>query len=111
VAYIVSTPKTFKVHESCEPDLNTARQLFQSFHSFGPPGLVRRSCNRLVPKVLVSLGELRGLIYGSDKCQPGRPRTFIHFMETPPQLACDPRGEQLYIIGGKYRITSRGIEG
>ena len=38
-----------------------------------------------MPKVLVNLGELRGLIYSSDKEQCGRPRTFIHFMETPPR--------------------------
>ena len=69
------------------------------------------SLTRLTPKVLVSLGELRGLIYRSDKEQCGQPRTFIHFMETPPLLASDPEGKQLYIVGGNYRVTSRGIEG
>jgi hypothetical protein len=64
-----------------------------------------------MPRVLVKLGELRGLIYSSDKEQCGRPRTFIHFMETPPLLACDPTGKQLHIIGGDYCVTSRGIEG
>jgi hypothetical protein len=64
-----------------------------------------------MPNVLVNLGQLRGLIYGSDKGQCGKPRTFIHFMETPPLLASDARGKQLYIVGGKYRITARGIEG
>ena len=61
--------------------------------------------------MLLKLGELRGLIYRSDKGQCGRPGTFIHFMETPPLLACDPAGKQLHIIGGNYRVTSRGIEG
>jgi hypothetical protein len=32
-------------------------------------------------------------------------------MDAPPLLACDPRGTQLYIVGGSYRITTRGIEG
>jgi len=32
-------------------------------------------------------------------------------METPPLLACDPSGTQLYVVGGRYRITERGIEG
>jgi hypothetical protein len=65
----------------------------------------------MIPNVLVKLGQLRGVIYSSDKEQCGRPRTFIHFMETPPLLASDADGKQLYIVGGKYRVTSRGIEG
>jgi hypothetical protein len=32
-------------------------------------------------------------------------------METPPLLVCDPEGKQLYVIGGNYRVTNRGIEG
>jgi len=32
-------------------------------------------------------------------------------MQTPVQLTCDPRGTQLYIVGGNYRVTERGIEG
>jgi len=65
----------------------------------------------MIPDVLTHLGELRGLIYRSDRGQCGRLRTFVHFFETPAQLTCDPRGRQLHILGGNYRITRRGIEG
>ncbi len=68
-------------------------------------------CRRTVPRLLVNLGRLRALVYASDKGQRGRPRTYIHFMERQPWLTCDVGGKQLYIVGGKYRITSRGIEG
>jgi hypothetical protein len=113
VAYILSIQLNEPVDavEHCDSSLDTARQLFECFHSFAPPNTLRRPCRRLMPKVLVNLGELRGLIYSSDKEQCGRPRTFIHFMETPPLLASDARGKQLYIVGGNYRVTSRGIEG
>jgi hypothetical protein len=57
------------------------------------------------------VGELRGLIYRSDRGQCGSPRTFIHFLRTPARLACDPQGRQLYVLGGRYRVTPRGIEG
>ena len=113
MAYIVS----IRVHSPTqefgprEANLESARQLFERFHSFAPDRNLRRRCRRLMPKVLVNLGELRGLIYRSDKEQCGRPRTFIHFMESPPLLASDVRGRQLYIVGGNYRVTSRGIEG
>lgn len=92
-------------------ELESARRLFELFHSFAPPHVVRHSCRRQLPRVLVKLGELRGLIYSSDKEQCGRPRTFIHFMDTPPVLACDATGKQLHIVGGNYRVTARGIEG
>jgi hypothetical protein len=32
-------------------------------------------------------------------------------MDTPPILASDPAGRQLFILGGNYRVTERGIEG
>jgi hypothetical protein len=57
------------------------------------------------------LGRLRALIYVSDRGCRGRPRTFIHFMRRWPRLACDRSGRQLFIIGGNYRVTPRGIEG
>jgi len=97
--------------ERCDRSLKAARNLFGKFHCFAPPGVIFEPCRRVIPKVLVSLGQLRGLIYKSDKWQRGRPQTYIHFMETPPRLACDPEGKQLYIIGGNYKVTARGIEG
>jgi hypothetical protein len=68
-------------------------------------------CRRLIPRLLVRVGELRGLIYQSDRGQRGRARTFVHFLESPAELACNPEGRQLYILGGNYRVTRRGIEG
>jgi hypothetical protein len=85
--------------------------LFHRFHRFPAPGVIQRPCRRLIPKVLVHLGELRGLIYSSDKGEHGRLKTYIHFMQTPPRLVCNPQGTQLYIVGGRYRVTPRGIEG
>lgn len=87
------------------------RKLFHIFHRFPAPSLIRAPCRRMIPRVLVRLGELRGLIYRSDKGSCGRSRTYVHFMDRPPHLTCDPEGRQLYIVGGRYRVTSRGIEG
>ena len=113
MAYILSMKCQHAVERKarCDSSLDKGRQLFQKFHAFAPPRIIHASCRRVMPNVLVNLGELRGLIYKSDKGQCGRPRTFIHFMETPPRLACDPSGTQLYILGGSYRVTPRGIEG
>lgn len=91
--------------------LGEAAERYGIFHR-RPPSEVRHvPCRRVVPEVLVGLGELRAVIYRSDRGRRGRPRTYVHFLEEPPLLACDPEGRQLYVVGGKYRVTSRGIEG
>lgn len=95
----------------CGNCLQRGRELFRRFHRFPDSEIIRRPCRRVIPRVLVKLGRLRGLIYSSDRGQPRCDRTFIHFMETPPLLACDPEGRQLYILGGDYQVTRRGIEG
>lgn len=77
------------------------------------PGMItgadKRRPDEMTSRVLVDLGELRGLIYRTDR--DGVAKTFIHLMESPPRLMYDPRGNQLYIVGGRYRVTRRGIEG
>lgn len=90
---------------------HVASRLYEAFHRFAPDNVVRRRCEREMPKLLVQLGELRALVYRSDRGRRGRPRTFIHFFDAPPQLTCGVDGRRLYIIGGRYRITRRGIEG
>jgi hypothetical protein len=62
------------------------------------------------PRPVIELGRLVGLMYRASK-GTGRPRTYIHFMEDPPRLMSDVTGRCLFIVGGSYRVTSRGIEG
>jgi hypothetical protein len=91
--------------------LAAAASLFRRYHRFKPSRIVSQPCERTVPKVLVRLGELKALVYSSDRGRPGRPRSFVHFMEDPPLLASDPQGRRLFIVGGSYRVTPLGIEG
>ena len=85
--------------------------LYRTFNRFAPTSLVRVRHPREMPGVVVELGEAIGLIYRSDKWQQGHPRTFIHFMEHPPRLVSNVEGTQLFLMGGRYRITAHGIEG
>jgi hypothetical protein len=94
-----------------ERSLEDGKELYRVFHNSPERRIIRRRCDRMMPSVLVDLGALRGLIYSADRDGRGRAKTFIHFMETPPRLMCDPQGNQLYVIGGRYRVTRRGIEG
>jgi hypothetical protein len=85
--------------------------LYREFNRFRPSRILKLAQPRIIPPVVVELGELVGLIYRSNKGQPGRLSTYIHFMEDPPRLVSNPEGSQLYIVGGSYRVTRRGIEG
>lgn len=85
--------------------------LFERFHRFPPDLVVIERCQRTIPATVVKVGHLRGVIYSSDRGNKGRTKTYIHFMKTPPLLACDPEGTRMFVLGGDYRITPRGIEG
>ena len=94
-----------------EPALQQAADLYRRFNHSRPERLESVPHSRLIPRVVVELGELAGLIYRSEKGQPGQPRTYIHLMQSPPRLVSDIAGTQLYIVGGNYRVTPAGIEG
>ena len=95
-----------------EDQIDKALRLFETFAGCKPQRTQRQRMDRLVPEVLVDLGALRGLIYTkSHEARSGRKRTYIHFMEDPPRLMCDADGRRLFVVGGTYRITRRGIEG
>ena len=85
--------------------------LYHAFNGFEPSQVVKVHHPRVIPPVVVELGELVGVMYRSDKGQPGQPQTYIHRMEDPPRLVSNIEGTQLYIVGGSYQVTSRGIEG
>jgi hypothetical protein len=85
--------------------------MYREFNRFRSSRVLKiRQC-RAMPPIVVELGNLLGLIYRSDKGQPGRRRAYIHLMQDPPRLVSNPEGTQLYIVGGSYRVTRRGIEG
>lgn len=92
-------------------DVDQGETLYRTFNHFEASQTITVKQSRLIPPVVVDLGELVGIIYRSDKGQPGQPQTYIHFMQDPPRLVSNVEGTQLYIVGGSYRITQKGIEG
>ena len=109
MSYVRLMPEAFR--DPIDDVMDQARSLFRSFHRFPPFGLRRSRCRRTAPELMVQLGQLKGLIYASDRGRCGSPRTFVHFLETPATLASNPEGTQLYILGGRYRVTRKGIVG
>lgn len=84
--------------------------LFGEFHGFDPSDVLTVSVKSLsMPGVLMQLGTLQEVVYKSDKFD-GRKRLYVHkFGKDKPVLAAGGDG-RLYIIGGGYKITERGIE-
>jgi hypothetical protein len=60
---------------------------------------------------LAPVGELRGVIYRKPGPPGEAPKNYVHFFTRSPLLAADPMGQRLFIVGGQYRVTGRGIEG
>jgi len=90
--------------------VRSAASLYQQFTRMPARSIERVTHARLMPPVVLELGRLAGLVYRSSKWV-GRPRTYIHFMDDPPRLVSDVTGRRLFIVGGSYRVTPRGIEG
>ena len=73
---------------------------------------IRLRIARWVRRPILPVGELRGLIYRRRRWPGEAPKTYVHFFKRRlPHLAADPSGTRLYIVGGQYRFTHRGIEG
>jgi len=60
---------------------------------------------------MTPVGELRGVIYRRAGLPGEVPKNYVHFFKQAPLLAADSMGRKLFIIGGHYRVTKRGIEG
>jgi len=94
-----------------EKEWRAVIDLFDEFHEFEPDSTIVFKVNSLkIPGVLVKLGDLHEVTYKSNKFDR-RSRLYAHkFGRSKPILAADKDG-RLFIIGGGYKITNRGIEG
>jgi len=87
-----------------------AVRTFKLWHEFAPHRVTRmKGPDRLIPRTLVKLGDIRSIDYISDKYER-RPVTYTHKTDRPrPVLATDPDGQNLHIIGGRVKITGDGL--
>lgn len=88
------------------------RQAVERFTGFrgAAPGEVSRVRVPDAPKVMLTIGECVGIMYRTHR--GGRVDNYLHrFKKTSrPALACSSDGKTLYLLGGAYRVTDRGIE-
>jgi len=89
--------------------------MFKKFHRFLPSEVTAVEVgDRKIPAILAKLGELKSVVYISDKWDGnGVKKTYIHNFKAKdrPILATDAEGQNLYVVGGSYRIKAEGIVG
>lgn len=90
--------------------MDQARRTFRMWHDFDPSDVVMmKPAGRTIPRVLVKLGEIPTFVYSSDKWT-GKRELYEHATRKPyPVLCTGPDGKGLYILGGRTRVTERGL--
>lgn len=82
---------------------------YQDFHGEEPTSVHKMRIGA-TPKVLYTLGDLHSVTYVADR--DGRRNLFVHKFKVKnrPLLTVTKDGRQLYMLGGAYSVTDRGIE-
>jgi hypothetical protein len=86
-----------------------ARALYEDFT--GAPGRIAGKVSvPPIDKVLTVVGECEAVAYTAVR--DGERASYQHEFrqKSRPLLAVSPDGKRLYLIGGSYRFTERGIE-
>lgn len=90
-------------------DLRRATKTFQMWHGFGPSDLERVRADRQLPRVLVKMGELAAVEYLSNKWT-GRTERYRHVLKKPRPLLCTgPDAKGIFVVGGRAKVTERGL--
>lgn len=90
------------------PRVERAAALVERFTRF--PAREVRNLSADLQGPFAELGRLVAVEYRSDKFD-GRARTYRHKFETRPVLAATADGRVLVVLGGRTKVTARGIEG
>lgn len=86
----------------------SAKKLGADFHGSSPQHAVTVDYPDN-PKIALAIGDLIGLAYRTRR--DGKTENYFHRFKqhARPSLAVSPDGRTLYILGGEYRFTDRGI--
>jgi hypothetical protein len=97
-----------KVPLSKRAQIRHAAELYSEFsgHDADEFQMVQKP---VIPDVLTVIGELEGVIYSTVR--DNEAERYIHKFraKSRPMLCVGPDGNQLFLIGGSYHFTERGI--
>lgn len=94
------------------PEYDALVEWYSAFHGRVPDALtVAPRGKKDMPDVVAELGPLTAIEYGVTLSSGERVTMRHTFGRQKPLLVCDADGENLWIVGGKFKVTERGIEG
>lgn len=88
--------------------LEQARRTFERWHGFAPADIQHVKLSDR-PEVLVRLGEVAAIEYLSNKWTGRRERYRHSFKKPRPLLCTGPDAKGLEIVGGRAKVTERGL--
>lgn len=88
--------------------VDQAADLYERFSGHDPEEIGRVSVPK-IPRVAVAIGEVDGILYSTIR--DGKFEKYIHkfHKRDRPLFVVSPDGKQLFLIGGNYTFTERGI--
>lgn len=88
--------------------VDQAADLYERFSGHDPEEIGRVTVPK-VPRVGVAIGEVDGILYSTIR--DGKFEKYIHkfHKRDRPMFVVSPDGKQLFLIGGNYTFTERGI--
>jgi hypothetical protein len=92
-------------------DAKKAAEFYEAIQWGKKPDKVIELGDMSAPKWLVEIGDLKSVIYDSDKGGEGKESYIHHFKKPLPKLSTDPEGRRLFVAGGGYHTNWRGIVG
>jgi len=95
-----------------EPEFDALVEWYSAFHGRVPHAVtVVPKGRKDMPGLVAELGPLRAIEYRVT-LSSGEEVTMRHvFGRVKPMLVCDADGRCLWIVGGAFKVTERGIEG
>jgi len=89
-------------------EIEQAADLYERFSGHDPEEIGRVTVPR-VPRVGVAIGEVDGILYSTIR--DGKLEKYIHkfHKRDRPLFVVSPDGKQLFLIGGNYTFSERGI--
>jgi hypothetical protein len=91
-----------------DAQVREAARRFENFTGHAP-GKVRRIKVPSYPGAALAIGPCLGIMYSTVR--DGRAEKYVHRFgaKSRPLLAASSDGTQLYLLGGAYNFTERGI--
>lgn len=88
--------------------IRNAAKLYTDFTGHDDPRISKIKVEKR-SKVMLLIGDVDGILYTTVR--DGLTEKYIHKFkrQSRPQLLASPDGKQLYLLGGAYDFTERGI--